>query len=48
MPIKKVKAGYKFGTSGKVYPTKNKAEKQAAAIYSSGQREKKGDTKKKK
>jgi len=48
MPIKKVKGGYKFGTSGKVYPTKKEAEKQAADIYSSGWREKKGNTKKKK
>ena len=45
MPIKKVKGGYKFGTSGKVYPTKKEAEKQQTSIYASGWREKKGSTK---
>lgn len=41
MPVKKVSGGYQFGTSGKVYPTKKQAEKQAKAIYASGYREKK-------
>lgn len=41
MPVHKTKGGYKFGTSGKVYPTKQLAEKQAKAIYASGYREKK-------
>jgi len=36
MPVHKVKGGYKWGQSGKVYPTKQQAEKQARAIYASG------------
>lgn len=36
MPIQKVKGGYRFGTSGKVYPTKAQAEEQMKAIYASG------------
>ena len=36
MPVKKVKGGYKWGTSGKVYPTRAQAEKQARAAYASG------------
>lgn len=36
MPVHKTKGGYKWGTSGEVYPTKKQAEKQARAIYSSG------------
>lgn len=41
MPVKKVKSGYKFGTSGKIYPTKRQAEQQARAIYASGYKKKK-------
>ena len=41
MPIKKVKGGYKFGDSGKVYKSREDAEKQANAIYASGYKEKK-------
>jgi len=41
MPVKKVKGGYKWGNSGKVYPTKAQAEEQARAIYASGYKEKK-------
>lgn len=41
MPIKKVKGGYKFGDSGKVYKSREDAEKQANAIYVSGYKEKK-------
>lgn len=42
MPVHKTSSGgYQFGTSGKVYPTKKLAEKQAKAIYASGYREKK-------
>ena len=41
MPVHKVKGGYRFGKSGKVYKTKAKAQKQARAIYASGWREKK-------
>tara|TARA_R100001015_G_scaffold4266_1_gene1525 strand:+ start:402 stop:545 length:144 start_codon:yes stop_codon:yes gene_type:complete len=36
MPVKKVKGGYRFGKSGKVYKTKAQAERQARAIYASG------------
>ena len=41
MPTHKVKGGYKWGKSGKVYPTKKQADKQGQAIYASGWREKK-------
>jgi len=41
MPVRRVPGGYQFGTSGKVYPTKEQAERQAKAIYASGYREKK-------
>lgn len=36
MPVRKVKGGYQWGTSGKIYPTKEQAEKQGKAIYASG------------
>lgn len=39
MPVRKVKGGYKWGKSGKVYPTKKQAEKQGRAIYASGYKE---------
>lgn len=39
MPIRKVKGGYKYGTTGKVYKTRSKALKQMKAIKAS---EKKG------
>ena len=42
MPIRKVKGGFKWGSSGKTYPTKAQAEKQARAIYASGYKPKKG------
>lgn len=32
MPVQKVKGGYRWGTSGKTYPTKAQAEKQGRAI----------------
>lgn len=32
MPVHKVKGGYKYGTSGKVYKSRKKAVKQAQAI----------------
>lgn len=32
MPVQKVKGGYRWGTSGKTYPTKSQAEKQGRAI----------------
>ena len=41
MPVTKVKGGYRFGKTGKVYKTKAEAEKQAKAIYASGYKKKK-------
>lgn len=32
MPVHKVKNGYKYGTKGKVYKSKAKAERQGRAI----------------
>ena len=32
MPVKKVKGGYKYGKTGKIYKQKNKALKQGRAI----------------
>lgn len=40
MPIHKVKGGWKWGKSGKVYKTRAGAEKQAKAIYASGYKKK--------
>lgn len=40
MPIYKVKGGYKWGKSGKVYQTKKQAARQAKAIYASGYKKK--------
>lgn len=39
MPIRRVPGGYRFGKTGKVYPTKAQAEAQAKAIFASGYRE---------
>ena len=39
MPVHKVKGGYKWGKTGKVYPTKAQADKQARAIYANGWKE---------
>lgn len=36
MPVKKVKGGYKWGSKGKVYKSKKKAEAQGRAAYASG------------
>lgn len=47
MPVMKVSGGYRFGKTGKVYPTKAQAEAQAKAIYASGYRENKNKTDKK-
>jgi len=42
MPVHKVKGGgYRWGKSGKVYPTKKQAERQGKAIYASGYKKKK-------
>lgn len=40
MPVKKVKGGYKWGKTGKVYPTKKEAEKQGQAIKASQEKKK--------
>jgi len=45
MPINKVKGGYRWGNSGKVYKTKEEAAKQAAAIYAAGYKKDKKDAK---
>lgn len=48
MPVRKVQTsrggkpvtGYKWGESGKIYPTKKAAEAQGRAIYASGYKKK--------
>jgi|TARA_B100002019_G_C21241221_1_gene585678 hypothetical protein len=40
MPARKVKGGYRWGKSGKIYRTKKEAEKQGRAIYASGYKKK--------
>lgn len=40
MPIRKVKSGYKWGKSGKVYSSKKKADAQGRAIFASGYKSK--------
>lgn len=47
MPVEKVKGGYRFGKSGKVYKTRKEAEAQEKAIYASGWVEKSKDKRKK-
>lgn len=42
MPVHKVKGGYKWGKSGKVYPTKEQAAKQGRAAFANGYKPKKG------
>ena len=42
MPIRRTPSGkYKWGSSGKEYPTKAQAARQARAIYASGYKPKK-------
>jgi hypothetical protein len=41
MPTKKVKGGYKWGSKGKVYPTKAQADKQGRAAHANGYKSKK-------
>lgn len=41
MPVRKVKGGYQYGTTGKVYPTKTQAKKQGLAIRISQAKQKK-------
>ena len=36
MPVRKVKGGWRWGNSGKIYKKKSDAEKQGRAIYASG------------
>lgn len=36
MPVRKVKGGYQWGNSGKIYKKKADAERQARAAYASG------------
>lgn len=36
MPVRKVKGGWQWGKSGKVYKTRKEAERQGRAIYASG------------
>lgn len=36
MPVKRVSGGYKWGSTGKVYPTKKQAAAQGAAVRASG------------
>jgi len=39
MPVRKVNGGYRWGQSGKVYPTKAQAQRQGRAIYAAGYQE---------
>lgn len=42
MPVKKVGPGkWRYGSSGKIYPTKAQAEKQARAIHANQNKKKK-------
>jgi len=41
MPIKKIKGGYRWGSKGKVYKSRQGAERQARAAYASGYKKKK-------
>ena len=36
VPVRKVKGGYRWGKSGKIYKTRKAAERQGRAIYASG------------
>lgn len=42
MPVRKVKGGYKWGSRGKVYPTKAQAARQGRAIEASQARRRRG------
>ena len=41
MPVRKVKGGYRWGKSGKIYKSKAEAEQQGRAIYAAGYGKKK-------
>ena len=38
VPVRRVKGGYRWGKSGKIYKTRKAAERQGRAIYASGYR----------
>ena len=40
MPVRKVSGGYQWGTRGKVYPTREQAERHGRAIIARGYKEK--------
>jgi len=40
MPVKKTKSGYKWGETGKTYPTRAEAASQGRAIHASGYKKK--------
>lgn len=40
MPVQKVKGGYRWGNTGKVYKSKADAEKQGRAVQASKQKKK--------
>jgi len=40
MPVRRVRGGYRWGTSGRIYKTRRQAEKQGRAIRASGYRKK--------
>lgn len=40
MLVRKVRSGYRYGTKGKIYPTKKQAEKQGRAIKASQKKKK--------
>jgi hypothetical protein len=46
MPTRKVKGGYKYGTSGKLYKTKAQADRQGKAVKASQARRKRGGIRK--
>ena len=41
MPVYKVKGGYRWGQTGKVYKTKEEAASQGKAIFASGYKKRK-------
>jgi len=41
MPVTKVKGGYRWGKSGKIYETKAEAERQGRAVYAAKYKSKK-------
>ncbi len=47
MPTRKVKGGYRYGSKGKVYPTKKQADRQGRAIKSSQNKRKRRKRRKK-